>query len=308
MDAIRLFCDVARQRSFSQGAELNGVTQSAASQRIRALEEELGVELIDRSHRPLRLTPAGQIYYRGCRRILAEYEALKRQLPNAMLPLRGRVTAAAIYSADIALLNEIKADFEQAHPEARVQIRYLQPEAISEQVRSDACDFGILSYPDRWRGFESIVWRDETMVLACRADHALARRRSGLTVADIAGCEMAGFEANLPISREVSAYLRRQGVDPKSVSTFDNIDTIKTYLTGTDAVAILPERTVRHEVDRGVLAAYSLEPKLVRPVGIIHRRDSELSPLAQAFIEHLLAYKPPESEAPMARSLVAVAS
>ncbi|HWV56437.1 MAG TPA: LysR family transcriptional regulator [Longimicrobiales bacterium] len=305
---MRIFCDVARQRSFSRGAELNGITQSAASQRIRALEEELGVELIDRSCRPLRLTPAGRIYYRGCRRILAQYEALKRQITDVAQPLRGRVTVAAIYSSDIALLNEIKESFETLHDGTHIQIRYLRPESVADQVRTGDADFGILSYPDRWRGMDSVVWRDEPMALVCRAGHRLTQRDGGIDMPELSDYEFVGLEPHLPISREILAYLRRQGVEPRIVSTFDNIDTIKTCLAGTDAIALLPERTVRGEIERGILVSFELKPTLARPVGIIHRRDRETSPLVTAFIDYLLKYMPSGSEAPEERALVAVAN
>ena len=71
---IKLFCDVAQHGNFSKGAELHGITQSAASQRIRGLEDDLGVELIDRSTRPCGLTHVGKVYYEGCREILDRYD------------------------------------------------------------------------------------------------------------------------------------------------------------------------------------------------------------------------------------------
>lgn len=291
MEAIRLFCDVARMRSFSRGAELNGITQSAASQRIRALEQELGVELIDRSYRPLRLTEAGRIFYRGCRKILAQYEALRREVTDVSKPLRGRVSVAAIYSADIRLLTEIRETFERQHPGTQVEIRFLQPDAVYEQVRTDLVDFGILSYPDRWRGMEAVKWRDEAMVLACRAGHELADRAGPLHPSIVAGYELVSYEPNLPIAREILAYLRRNGVDPRIVSTFDNVDTIKTCLLSTDAVALLPERVVRSEEERGILATFRLQPTLIRPVGIIYPRDRGLTPPVKSFLDFLIHYE-----------------
>lgn len=62
LDSLKIFCDVVRQRSFSRGAAMNGVTQSAASQAVSQLEKHLGVKLIDRSKRPLSPTSAGRIY------------------------------------------------------------------------------------------------------------------------------------------------------------------------------------------------------------------------------------------------------
>src|ERR1051325_1033651 len=135
LDAARLFCEVAQHRSVSRAAELHGVTQSAASQRLQALEKEIGARLIDRSTRPLSLTAAGELYFRGCRRILASYESLKRRVasagnghpgaPGTDDPgLRGEVTIAAIYSSGIDLLNQVKAAFERERPRATISITY----------------------------------------------------------------------------------------------------------------------------------------------------------------------------------------
>ena len=67
VEALKLFCDVVRHRSFSLAATANNVTQSAASQMVSQLERRMGVQLIDRSTRPLHLTPLGQKYYEGCK-------------------------------------------------------------------------------------------------------------------------------------------------------------------------------------------------------------------------------------------------
>lgn len=305
MDAIRLFCDVARQRSFSRGAELHGVTQSAASQRIRALEEELGVQLIDRSRRPLRLTPAGRTYYRGCRRILARYDALREEITGAARPLRGRVIVAAIYSADSALLNQMRASFEAAHPGARVEIAYLKPDVVYERVRKEECDFGIVSYPDRLRDLASIPLREEVMAMVCRAGHPLSRR-ARVGPGDLASRELIGFDAHLPISREILAYLRRHSIVPEVVTSFDNVDTIKGYLPTTDGVAILPERTVRQEAELGILASVKLLPTLTRPIGIVYAPSREFSPLVNSLIDHLLTYEPSGPHAPRERTPAAL--
>ena len=62
-EALKVFCDIARFRSFSQAASAHDLTQSAASQIVHQLEKRLDVQLIDRSTRPLQLTPLGQLYF-----------------------------------------------------------------------------------------------------------------------------------------------------------------------------------------------------------------------------------------------------
>lgn len=288
-DAIRLFCDVAQHRSVSKGASANGVTQSAASQRIRALEKELGVQLIDRSTRPLQLTQAGELYHRECRKIIERYEQLTAQISGKFTngSLRGEVTVAAIYSAGIDLLNKIKADFEAHHPKVSVSISYVQPDVVYDRVQHEQCDLGILSYPERFRDMMSLPLRDEIMAVVTRPDHELAGAAS-VHAEDLSEYEMVNFDQTLPIGRRIRKHLREAGVEPNIVSQFDNIDTIKTFVAQTGAVAILPRRTVQSEAAAGVLAVMPLEPRLVRPVGIVYMRHREQSPLVKAFIDYLM--------------------
>jgi hypothetical protein len=76
LDTLKLYCDIARLRSFSQGAALNRVSQSAASQAIQQLESDLEVLLIDRSKRPFMLTPEGERFYEGSLALLGGFEKL----------------------------------------------------------------------------------------------------------------------------------------------------------------------------------------------------------------------------------------
>ncbi len=292
MQNLRLFCDVAHYHSFSQAAAKHGITQSAVSQRVSQLEKRLGVKLIDRSVRPLELTACGELFLRGVIETLDRYEELEREViehgkrqgegkpgePSA--DLQGELHIEAIYSAGIDLLAGAKSAFESRWPHARVAISYKHPDEVHQAVRDRQCDLGIVSYPDHWRDVHAIELRRERMAVVCSPRHPLARAAVVQAVA-LSAYAIVSFEASLPVGRQIRQYLRQHGVAPSFASVFDNIDTIKTAVTMTDAVAILPQRAVRREVESGTLVAVRLEPELVRPLGIIHRKS--LSQLAEAF-------------------------
>ena len=294
MNTLRLFVDVARCHSFSQAAAMHGVTQSAASQRIGALEKRLGVTLLDRSVRPLSLTDAGQRYRDGVEDVLRRYDRLERSIVAGAAEPSGTVRIAAIYSSGIDLLSRVRGGFEEEHPTVAVQIKYLKPDEVHEAVVEGSADVGILSYPDRFRKVRSIALRDEEMAVVCPPEHDLASRRA-VEARDLDGHEMIGFDADLPVARRTAAYLREHGAAPRIVNSFDNLDTLKGAVAVTDSFAILPRRTVLREAAAGTLAVVSLMPRLVRPMGLIHRPhpgDATLPPAVSLFVDYLLEHAP----------------
>src|SRR5690606_22468587 len=122
---------------------------------------------------------------------------------------------------------------------------------------------------------------------------------------DLEGERIIGFDANLRISREIRSFLRRHGVQPTVESSFDNIDSIKAAVAETEGVGILPRRTVRLEVARGVLRTAEIDPALVRPLGIVHRRDRPPSPLVSEFVQYLRKNDLPTEEIDPAETSVA---
>ncbi len=271
MQGLRIFCDVADLRSFSRAAELHGITQSAVSQRIQHLEELFGTRLLDRSKRPFVLTPAGDLVSREGRELVARYDALARSVSRLDPERGGTVRVHAIYSAGIALLNQLRAEFQLQRPELDVQIEYEPPAAVAEAARTGRCDFGIVSYPEQWPGLRSRPLREERMCLACGTKHELAGAERVLA-ADLDGRELIHFTHELPAARHIRSYLVENGAEAVFAQRLDNIDTFKSMLQATDYAAILPLRTFLAEVRAGLLAAAPLEPKLERPMGIVYAR------------------------------------
>ncbi len=286
MQGLRIFCDVADLRSFSRAAELHGITQSAVSQRIHHLEERLGTKLLDRSKRPFVLTPAGELVSGEGRQLVERYDALARSVARLDPERGGSVRVHAIYSAGIALLNQLRTEFQRLRPELDVQIEYEPPAAVAESVRTGRCDFGIVSYPEQWPGLQSRSLREERMCLACGVHHELAGEAQ-VRAADLDGRELIHFTHELPAARHIRSYLTINGAEPVFAQRLDNIDTFKSMLQATDYAAILPLRTFLAEVQAGLLAAVPLEPPLERPVGIVHARR-RLRPAAQDFAAFLV--------------------
>src|SRR5215472_15204075 len=114
LESLKIFCDVVRWASFSRGAAENGISQSSASQAVQQLESRLGLKLIDRSKRPLVLTPQGKIYHDGCKELVDRYlelEARVKAVAEEDLVV-GTVVVAAIYSVGLHDMSGYVRSFE----------------------------------------------------------------------------------------------------------------------------------------------------------------------------------------------------
>lgn len=291
MQTIRLFVEVARCRSFSKAAGLFGISQSAASQRIGQLERRLGLKLIDRSVRPFELTQAGELYLVGATDTLNRFDRMEREVSSLGLTserLEGTVRIAAIYSAGIDLLSQLRDRFVSEQQGVNIELSYLKPDHVHQAVLDQQADLGIVSFPDRFSRVMVQPLCEEAMAVVCRPDHALADRKT-VAASELTGLDKVGYDAELPIARHLQRYLKEQGVSPEVTHRFDNLDTLKSAVEVTDRFAIMPVRCVQREVGAGTLRAIRLTPKLTRPMGVITRSGmDDLTPAAKAFLNDLI--------------------
>ncbi|HZN33230.1 MAG TPA: LysR family transcriptional regulator [Pirellulaceae bacterium] len=294
LKSLKVFCDVVGRRSFSRAASENGISQSGASQIVNGLEEHLGVKLIDRTKRPFVLTPEGEAYYEGCRKLVQRYFALEEEVRTLHEEVAGRVSVASIYSIGLSHMNRFVQRFLQAYPKANVRVQYQHPRRVYELVETNQVDLGLVSYPRSNRTIKATVWRQEPMALVCSPGHKLALR-DRVTLEDLHGLEIVAFDTDLEIRNEIDRALGGRGIEVRVMMEFDNTETIKRAVEIDAGVSLLPLPTVEREVAAGALVARPLAGcELKRPIGIIQRRGTELGKTASRFM-HLLLKEPVHS-------------
>jgi DNA-binding transcriptional LysR family regulator len=287
LQALKIFCDVVRHHSFSRGAAENRVTQSSASQTIHQLEKRLGVTLVDRSRRPWKLTAEGKVFFDGSVDLLDRAARLEQEVRHFHAEVSAVVRVAAIYSVGLGPMNGCIQRFMAAHPGTRVQIEYLHPDRVYERVLEETADLGIVSYPQSRRDLAVIAWREEPMVLTTPPSHRLARLRA-VAPQELRGETFVGFDRGLVIRRQVDRFLKRHGVTVSVAVEFDNVEAIKRAVEVGSGVSILPQPTLEREVTMGALRAVPFTgPRLVRPLGLIHRRGKRFNLAVERFVQLL---------------------
>ena len=242
---------------------------------------------MDRTKRPFVVTPEGLAFYEACRGLLESWEKVKTEVAAVKARVDGTVRVSAIYSVGLHDVSRHMQKFMYLYPEARVQLECLHPHKVVEAVLEGEADVGIMSYPPADRALSIVPLRAEPMAFVCHPGHRLARRKL-VRPADLNGETFIAFDPGLTIRKAIDRALRQHNVKVNIVMAFDNIETIKQAIIIAAGVSVLPRHTVQKEVGIRTLSVVPLAiTDLVRPVGIIHRRQKPLTPTVSRFIQLL---------------------
>ncbi len=290
LETLKTYCDLIETGSFSKAAALNYITQSAVSQQVQALERKFDVKLIERGRRKgVAPTETGRLMYAECKEIVERYQALEGRLRADSEQMAGTIRIATVYSVGLHELPPYIKQFIKAYPQVKVHVEYSRTNKVYESCLNNSIDFGIVACPSARPQIEIIPVREETMVLICSPEHALAGR-GRVSLRRLRDESFIGFERDIPTRKLIDRILKKYDVTVNHAMEFDNIETIKRSVEVGIGVSILPESAVVNEVRSGMLASLSfIEGNFSRPIGIIHRKGKALSAAARRFTEQLVA-------------------
>ena len=182
---VQYFVVVAGQRSFSRAAQAVGVAQPALSQQMKRLESELGVVLLDRSTRPLKVTEAGVAFLARAERMVAEANLARDEMRDFAGVGRGRLVVGALPGLAAFWLPDVLGRFHLAHPGIELVLREANTEELSRLLGLGQLDLALLhAVPGLYTGHPShrgIVMErlfDEELVVIVAPGHPLAHRAS----------------------------------------------------------------------------------------------------------------------------------
>lgn len=175
--------EVALRGSFSAAAEALAYTQPAVSQQIARLEKQVGVKLIEREPRGIRLTPAGEVLVRHTERVMAQLAAADEELQEVATMARGRLRIGSFATAAGTIVPRAVAAFRHLRPAIEVEIALLEPEESVPAVRRGDIEVAIteeggFSGDTDTTGLEVEHLLDDHMWVSLPADHPLATRHA----------------------------------------------------------------------------------------------------------------------------------
>ena len=282
-ESLKVFCDLAETESFTQTAQINGVSQSAVSQTIGALEKQFRSLLLERSKKNFRLTREGEVLYNYSKELLRIYDAIRNRMQEIKHVISGEIRVATVYSIGLHDLPPYVKRFMRDYPEVKVHVEYRRANQVYDAVLGNTVDVGLVAYPVHDAKWKAVPLGKEPLVLACHPQHPFAKLRS-VKLKALDGQKFISFEPDMPTRKALDKILRGQGVTVQHVMEFDNIETVKRAVELNCGVAIVPEATLKHEAAQRTLAAVPLEGDYFRTLGAVYRSNKVLSLALKQFL------------------------
>ena len=257
---LETFAEAAERSSFTAAARALGLTQAAVSQRIAALERELGVPLFRRAAGKVELTDAGRRLHEYAHRVLALHREAREAVTGHRSPVEGELAIAASSIPGQHILPALLAAYGSKHPLIRVRAAISDSAAVIGQVGRGEVSVGLVGRRDDDPNLEYRHLADDRIVLVVPHGHALARKKA-VTVDQLAAHPLVLREAGSGLRHCFEKALERSGrslSDLRVVLELGNNEAIKEAVARGVGVAVL-STFATHGLDASRLRAVEVE-------------------------------------------------
>lgn len=296
-DQLETFLEVAKLSSFSRAAERRFRTQPAISAQIRALEEEVGAKLLDRSGGKVAITAAGKVFQKYAEDTIEQRRVVLISLAEMHRIPRGEIVVAANEGTCLHILPEVFAEFKRQYPSVAVNVKRSEHNKILEAIIENSCDFGIVSMPVPDKRLTVVpIHRDELIVIT-PPDHSLAHRKKA-TVADVLDFPL--LLPKLGRTRDaLEAIFDDRRLKPTVSMELDSSELLKRFVAAGIGVGFIARSNVVEDLQAKVLAAVMLaDASIQRDLALVFRKDKALSRAALAFIDIAVKQKTAQAAVP----------
>ncbi|MEG1766840.1 MAG: LysR family transcriptional regulator [Comamonas sp.] len=290
LDDFRIFANIAQEQNLTRGAARSYLSVPATSQRIKHLEEALGLKLLQRTSIGVELTEAGKVYLQHGRKLFAQIELLTCDLQNLGSGVGGRLTVLANTTAITELLPPVLHDFLPRFPQVQIDLRERFSEDAVKAVHEGAAQLGIVSGDISTHGLESQVILSSRLVVITPPQHLLVARQH-VTFAELLDEEFVALldgAVTQEFLKQQALKLRRELKTRVQVAGFESV--FRMVEAGV-SIAIVPEVLVRRLNRTGTVGVCALDDAWARRDYQVCARSFERLPrYTREFMDALIAH------------------
>lgn len=255
---LQIFITVAEKENFSRAAEEHHMTQPAVSQYIRALEEQIGSRLLERSNKYVHLNKAGKIVYHHGKEILGLYERMQHLVDDLTNKASGSLTIGASYTFGEYVLPRIIAQMREHYPDIEPTVTIGNTAKIASLVESHQLDIGIVEGNFKNLGLIQETFAEDAMVIVASPDHPLVQAE--YVDAKILARQTWVVREQGSGTREATETLfQRLDISPANRMEYSSTQPIKESIEAGLGISLLSKWAVQKELKTGDLAIIDIE-------------------------------------------------
>ncbi len=281
---LHAFITVGKLSSFTRAANQLNLSQPALTVQIRQLEETLGVRLLDRNTRSVRLTEVGKDLVPVVERLLHEIDSVVLNTQELVSKNKGIVRIAATPSLASNLLPKIIARFRKDFPEINIRLKDDIPQRMISLIKSDAVDFGIGDLVKIDSDLQFTALFQDKINVVFPADHLLDQKKI-LLLDDLAGHPLILTEPDSHLRTLVDQAFQSVGSSAAPVYEATYLSTVIGMVQAGLGIAILPSSVLGVQALSGLRARPIDHPPLAREIGLIQRSGAAAAPAAESFLK-----------------------
>jgi DNA-binding transcriptional LysR family regulator len=287
---LRTIVAVARHGSFTKAAEELYLAQSAISQQIRRLEQELGVEVFRRTSRKVELTAEGHLILGYAQRVLNEVDGMQSELEELTGLLSGKLKIGGVYPTGPYDLFGMLAEFRAAHPGVAIHMVEDTQDGVLEALRSDQldCAFTALNPDALGNEFAATLLWEEEIVVALPPGHRLGGR-DHVTFEQLAAEDLIAYRENSALRRRLERTMAERGLEPRNAFICTEMAAVRGLASKGLGVAVLP-RSVAEEPGPPIELRPIGPDRLTWPIALVWRAARRHTPAGKAFLAVALEY------------------
>lgn len=284
---LRALLEISKTGSFQAAAERMGLTHSAVSMQMKALEEELQTELFDRSRRPPDINPTGLRLLEKAQEIITLYDSLTEAGSNKD-DLSGLLRLGAIPSATTSFLPEALARMGQKHPRLQIRLESGLSTELTRELLQGKFDCIIITQAQRLDdALKSTILREERLVVIAQKNETnekIAQTKDG-DIALLDHLPFVRFNHLTGVGRVMEQHLRNRKANLREVMELDSLEAIQRMVAKGLGAAIIPENSLEENTD--LLVRSFGKPTATRKVSLVEKHRGQRPDLTSALAEIL---------------------
>ena len=284
---LKAFLVLARTLNYANAANELCLSQSALSLSIKTLEEELGGKLFKRNTRRVEITLEGQSLIPYAKKLLANWEDMEKDVKQRFKLNRGTLNIASMPFATHAVLPEVMHDFAQQHPNISFSIHDITNEKIIEKVQEGIFEIGICFEP---KSNDQLIFQpifNEDFLALLPKHHVLAKQKS-VTWLELCSCPFVTLQNPSIIRHVIEEHCAALQVVLDLKVECHQISSLSHFVAYGMGVSAIPRHFQKFiDLEKNVLVEIE-DNQAQLAVGIIYKKDYELSNMSSQFIETTL--------------------